>query len=133
MTDIDTIMGMLSCDREESVQEEGRKLAKNIESIGAFTQPRSIHFNENVWDNCALILSERTDQELIRYSEELLMWIQDLKWPGARCIFNRLKIFQGEEKDWLSGDIDTYLKYACCEENRSWKNNLQELRNCLNV
>ncbi len=133
MTDIDTIMGMLSCDREESVQEEGRKLAKNIESLGAFIQPMSIHFNENVWENCALIISERTDRELLRYSGELFMWLQDLNWPGAKCVFDRLKFFQGEEKYWLNRYVDSRLKYICCEEDKSWKNNLQELRNCLNA
>ncbi len=133
MTDIDTIMRMISWHSEESEQEEGRRLAKTVECIGAFIQPMSIHFNKNVWDNCALILAERTDQELVGYLDRLLIWIQDLNWPGACCINDRLVMFQGKEKEQLNMKINTCINRARNAEDEIWEYYLQELQKDLNA
>ena len=37
------------------------------------------------------ILSERSDKELHPYLYQLLDWILDMNWPGAFCIWERLK------------------------------------------
>lgn len=44
-----------------------------------------------VWENCAMIFSEKTDQELRSYLYRLLVWLQDMNWPGAFIIAERLK------------------------------------------
>ncbi|MDO4649971.1 MAG: DUF5071 domain-containing protein, partial [Eubacteriales bacterium] len=124
---------MISWHSEESEQEEGRKLAKNVESIGVFIQPMSLHFNKNVGDNCALILAERTDQELVGYLDRLLIWIQDLNWPGACCINDRLAMFQGKEKEQLNMKINTCINRARINENETWKYNLLDLQKDLNA
>lgn len=87
---IDEIMDMLDWNNTPEVQERGRELARNVRCINVFLQPRHPGHRKNVWDNCALVLSERTDQELSPYLYELFLWLEDMNWPGAECIFSRL-------------------------------------------
>ncbi|MBQ9119946.1 MAG: DivIVA domain-containing protein, partial [Lachnospiraceae bacterium] len=41
----------------------------------------------------ALILAEKSDEELSPHLIQLMEWLQDLNWPGAVCIQDRLKAF----------------------------------------
>ena len=91
MVNIDCIMGLLDWNNPESVQEEGRTLAREVSCINVFIQPCDRKYNKNVWDNCALILSERSDEELRPYLDQLFHWLEDMNWPGAECIYRRLK------------------------------------------
>lgn len=90
MNEIDYIMSLISWDRDIVDQKKGIEKAKEVENINVFLQPRNRGFDKNVWDNCALILADRTDEELSPYLFELLSWLQDMNWPGAYCILNRL-------------------------------------------
>ena len=47
-------------------------------------------YNKNVWDNCAKIVSVKTDEELKPYMISLFEWLQDMNWPGAEIIYDRL-------------------------------------------
>ena len=87
MIDIDYIMGLLDWNKSIADQAEGIKIAENIENINVFLQPCSKNYNKNVWDNCAKILSARSNEELSPYMIELMEWLQDMNWPGAFCIF----------------------------------------------
>ncbi len=46
---------------------------------------------QKCWDNCALIVSKRSDEELAPYFVPLLTWLQDANWPGFFTIFERLR------------------------------------------
>ena len=56
--DIDRIMDLLDWNNPPEVQEEGRSLARSIRCINVFLQPMHPGHDKNVWDNCAIILSE---------------------------------------------------------------------------
>ena len=49
--------------------------------------------NKNVWENCAKILDDKTDKELLPYLTDILLWIEDINWPGAMIILERMKKF----------------------------------------
>ena len=43
------------------------------------------------WENCAKVICEKTDEELNKYTCEMLEWLQDINWPGAFLIMERLE------------------------------------------
>ena len=124
MENIDTIMDMLDWNNPIEIQEKGRSLAKDIRCINVFLQPGHPGHGKNVWDNCATILSERSDQELKPYLYQLFKWLMDMNWPGAECIFQRLKEYK----------IDSMFEFVlneCIEEAKAlgdliWLNSLQK-------
>ena len=71
MVSIDYIMDLLDWNNSVVNQAEGMKLAREIKCIKVFLQPCDENHNKNVWDNCAKILSEKTDEELSPYLIEL--------------------------------------------------------------
>lgn len=48
------------------------------------------------WKNCTIVLSEKSDEELAPYLDDLLRWLQDINWEGALTILNRLKHYYDE-------------------------------------
>ena len=120
--DIDEIMSLISWEREETDQKRGICQANEIECINAFLQPRSERFNKNVWGNCAIILSNRTDNELSPYLIELLSWLQDMNWPGAFCILNRLNRFSDKRE--LKHAYDIVKTIAKAINDDTWYDNL---------
>lgn len=120
------ILDMLDWNKSDEIQAEGRYLAKNIKKITCFIQPLTPRHNKNVWDNCAIIISEKNDAELEPYLNELLEWLQDLNWPGAPCILKRLQKYF-ENKSSLS-IIDIAIKKAKCLHDETWENNLNTLK-----
>ena len=126
MVDINYIMSLLDWGNSIEKQEEGIKLAQNIECINVFLQPCSENYNKNVWDNCAKILSARSNEELFPYIIELMEWLQDMNWPGAFCIFDRLKGMVNEPLFEYSYTI--CLKYAQALEYEEWENTLRMLK-----
>ena len=93
MDSIDCIMQLLDWNRSKEDQSKGLDLARGVRSFNVFLQPRDNEFNKNVWDNCAIIISEKSDEELQPYLPELFAWLQDMTWPGASSILKRLKEF----------------------------------------
>ena len=126
MVDINYIMGLLDWGNSIEKQEKGIKLAKNIECINVFLQPCSDNYNKNVWDNCAKILSARPNEELFPYMIELMEWLRDMNWPGAFCIFDRLKGMVNEPL--FESSYTICLKYAQALENEVWENTLRMLK-----
>ena len=70
-------------------QKEGIEMAKSISDISFFIQPGT---NKAIWENCAVILQSRSDSELSPYLSKLLEWTQDINWPGAQIIYDRLRL-----------------------------------------
>ena len=42
-------------------------------------------------------MCSKSDSVLEPYLDEILKWLQDLNWPGASIILNRLKNYSGEK------------------------------------
>lgn len=126
MVNIDYIMDLLDWNNSIEKQEQGIALAKDVKCINVFLQPCSKNYNKNVWDNCAKILSARSNEELSPYMIELMEWLQDMNWPGAFCIFDRLKGMVNEQLFQYSYTI--CLKCARALDDETWESNLRMLK-----
>ncbi len=125
MYNIDEIMDMLDCNNSVETQEKGIELAKNVKCINVFILPEHLECSKNVWENCAKILANRTDKELQPYLIDILLWIEDMNWPGAIIIDDRLKKFR--DMKMLSFAIKECVKRASATDNHIWLENLSEL------
>ena len=123
MYDIDEIMDMLDWNNSEEVQQKGIELAKNIKSLNAFVFPG--YPNKSVWENCAIILADKSDEVLTPHLSRLLEWIEDLNWPGALIILDRLKGFT--ETEMLSFCVESSVKTAHATNNHIWLWSISEL------
>lgn len=85
---IDELFEMISWNSTEEIQQKGIAEASKIKHLSVFIRPVE---SKSVWENCARIISSKTDSELERYLPELFQWLQDMNWPGADLIYNRLK------------------------------------------
>jgi hypothetical protein len=88
-------------------------------------QPMTENFNKNVWDNCANIICEKSDKELEPYLMQLLEWIQDLNWPGAMRIFNRLETYSDRSSILALRAI--CIELANLNSDEVWKTNLMKI------
>lgn len=123
--DINQIMDMLDWNNSEEVQEKGRRLAAEINCLKIFMQPCDAKYNKNVWENCALILYKKNDEQLQPYLFELIEWLQDMNWPGAFKILERLKDFQKYKE--LAYVLDESVWIAKLTENDLWLMGMSEL------
>ena len=78
-----------------------------------------------------MILSEKEDELLTPYLFRLLDWLQDLNWPGACIILERLQSYRDYEK--LSMVIENRVIVADALEEEVWLANLAELIICNEV
>ena len=132
MADIDEIMDMLDWNNSIEIQEKGRELSQTIRCINVFLQPGHPGHCKNVWDNCAIILAKRSDEEFTPYLYRLLEWLIDMNWPGAPCIFERLKNYQ--DKDWINYVLNDCIGEAKALKEDNWLNALLELKKkCENI
>ena len=125
MVDITEIMDMLDWHMSSEIQLEGISLARNIETIIPFIQPLTPKYNKNVWGNCAVIISERSDEEIKPHLPEVLEWLQDMNWPGAFCILDRLQKY--EDIDSLNKSLMICLRKAKMLNDETWECNLNML------
>lgn len=119
-------MDLLDWNNSIEKQEQGVKLAKEVKCINVFLQPGSYYYGKNVWDNCAKILSARSNEELSPYLIELMEWLQDMNWPGAFCILNRLKEMVNEQL--FKHSYTICLKCAKALDDEVWESNLKILK-----
>ena len=125
MVDIDYIMSLLDWNMDINEQAKGINLASDVENFNVFIQPCNKKYNKNVWDNCAKILAQKTDDQLSPYLIELLKWLQDLNWPGALCILHRLQEF--EQNSSFDSAYHACLNHAQAMKDDVWENNLKLL------
>ena len=118
-TDIDTIFKMLSWNSSEKEQLRGIDEAKKIEYLSVLFQPIE---DKSVWENCAKVISSKSDNELKKYMNNMFEWIKDMNWPGAFCILDRLKRMINEPLYQHSYNI--CLKCAKALEDETWETNL---------
>lgn len=122
--DIEKIYKMLNWENPPSIRLEGARLAREVHDLSLLIQPPA---PPSVWEYCAEILSEKSDVALEPYLDKLLEWLQDINWPGAFTIANRLKIFSGEKlKQSLENAIAESNKMPN-EERLRWIDYLSEL------
>lgn len=126
LINIEEIMNMLDWHMSPEIQSKGIALAKNIESIIPFIQPITERYNKNVWENCAIIIASKSDEELTPHLAKLLDWLQDMNWPGALIILERLKLFSGENLIKPFIDRFTYAINLNNEEGLMWLDCLSE-------
>ena len=126
MTSIIEIMDMLDWHMSSEIQSKGISLAMNIETIVPFIQPLTPKHNKNVWGNCAVIIAEKNDEKLKPHLVELLEWLQDMNWPGAFCILNRLKRYSDNNS--ILNSISICLEKAKNCNDEIWEKNLLMLQ-----
>ena len=125
MTDIIKIMDMLDWHMPIEIQTQGIFLAKNIETISLFIQPLTPKYNKNVWENCAIIIAEKSDEILKPYLIELMEWLQDMNWPGAFCILDRLQKYSDNNS--IHSAVNICIKKAKEYNDEVWESNLHSL------
>ena len=108
-------------------QLEGIKIARNLDDLSLLILPYADGESKNVWENCARALYEISDERLEKYVPELLEWLEDLNWPGALIILDRLKLFSGEKLEKPFVDRFTYARNLNNEEGLMWLDYLSEL------
>lgn len=129
MVDITEILDMLDWHMPAEIQTEGISLARNIETITPFIQPLTPKHSKNVWENCAVIISERSDEEIKPHLPEVLEWLQDMNWPGAFRILNRLKNYS--DKNSILSAISVCVQKAKGCNDEAWEDNLLTLQRML--
>lgn len=126
---IDEIMDMLDWNNSPDVQKKGIELGSKIRCFNVFLQPGHPGHVKNVWENCAKILYQKSDEELRPYIWELLRWLQDMNWPGSFIILERLLKY--EDMDMLVFCVEERVKILKGidddECNEIWLTNLAEL------
>lgn len=125
MKSIDEIMFLISWERSEVEQAEGINSAEDMQCIKTFFLPMGKNGGKKVWENCAVIISRRHDEELIPYIMDMLCWIEDLNWPGAEIILQRLIQMSGVQE--LTLAIDDIVPILVQQKKRSWLLSIYEL------
>lgn len=133
MVNIEEIMDMLDWNQPIEIQKQGIALAKSINTIVPFIQPLTPKYSKNVWDNCALVISCENDEVLKPHLSELLEWLQDMNWPGAYRIHDRL--LEYSDNDSISSAIRDCIKKAKNSADNPWKEVLEDFWNeyCQNL
>lgn len=125
MYKIDDIMNMLDCNNNIEIQEKGIDLAKEVKCIKVFIFPKHEGCYKNVWENCAKILSNKSDEIIYPYIRDMLEWIKDDNIPGATIILERLKKMSAPK--WISNYIIDDVKIAKARSDYKWLMNLSKL------
>lgn len=125
MVNIDEIMKLIDWNQTDENQQKGIEMAKDVKCINAFILPLHANTNKNVWDNCAIILSKRTDEELRPYLSNLMEWLEDLNWPGSLTILERLNNYS--DKKWLKNNFNYCYNIAKSTNNTNWLYGLKQL------
>lgn len=124
MSDIQKIYEMLNWENADEIRAKGFRLAKKIEDLSLLILPPAA---PSVWECCAQVLFEKPDIVLEPYLNSLLDWLQDLNWPGALIILDRLKAFSGEKLKGPFIDRVAYVNNLNTEEGLMWLDYLSEL------
>lgn len=86
MSEIYELYEKLSWNSPQPIQESAILEARSIQDLGLFIQPMMQPNPKAVWKNCARVLADRSDEELVPHLPSLLQWLQDMNWPGADLI-----------------------------------------------
>ena len=126
MNSILHIYELLDWNSSQEMQEKGILLASQVKELSLLLQPCFEKYNKNIWENCAIVVSQKTDDVLIPYLLQLLEWVQDLNWPGAIIIYNRLLTFNNHIC--LNEAINSSLIRAQTVGDAIWQETLLSIR-----
>ena len=135
MKNIDKIIEMLDCNNRKKKKKKGIKLASKIKHLDIFIMPyynkegNDFSNSKNIWENCAKILSSKTDKELEPYIIKILEWLEDLNFPGALLILERLAEYN--ESD-LRMKINYKINEITANDNENLLKNLNLLKTKIN-
>lgn len=115
---VNEILKMLSSNNTKEVQQKGLKLAADIKYLDYFFQPFIDNESKTLWENCALVLSKRTDNELSTWLIQCFAWLQDMNWPGAFIIADRLHKYCDEKT--LNHEKNKAIKIARILNDYEW-------------
>ena len=118
--EIDKIFEMLSWDNDIEIQRRGILEAEKITHLSVFLQPIE---SKSIWENCAKILSSKSDKELELYLIDLFRWLQDMNWPGAYIIYDRLQKMSFE---FIKFAYTFCLNMATKTEDHMWEEALKD-------
>lgn len=124
MNDIQNIYKMLNWENTEEVRTEGFRLAREVVDLSLLIFPPAA---PSVWECCAQVLCEKSDMILEPYLDNLLEWLQDLNWPGALLILERLKFFSGKKMKKAFTQCFSYANNLNNEAGLMWLDYLSEL------
>ena len=123
---IDKIYDMLSWDNDLSSQLSGIREAQKIKSLWVLILPILSSNSKSIWENCAKVLISKSDVELQPYLTELFRWLQDMNWPGASLIYNRLLDIPKSE---LKPSLEICLSLAHYSNDKPWETSLKAFKN----
>ena len=124
MKNIQNIYEMLHWENPPETRMKGMCLAKKEKDLSLLIMPTA---HPSVWEACAQVLSDKTDEELKPYLPDLLEWLNDINWPGGHIIFNRLLSFSGEKLKYAFVECVESLLQCQDEDNNRWLYFLSEL------
>lgn len=127
MSNTNEIYKLLNWQSSFDDQLKGIKLARNLDDLSLLILPSANGESKGVWENCARALSGISDDQLEKYLPSLLEWLQDLNWPGALIILDRLKVFDGEKLKQPFIERVTDASNLNSEEGQMWLDYLSEL------
>lgn len=118
------IYKMLRCYSSYGDQLKGIKLARELDDLSLIILPSVDGESKYLWDNCARALYEISDERLEPYLSSLLEWLQDLRWPGALIILDRLRGFPPEI---IKAPLQFSVQEAIDNKDGAWLDYLSEL------
>ena len=124
MKKIEELYDMLKWYQPIEIQKKGIKLSEQYDDLNLFIQPISSEVSKEIWNNCALIISNKNNEQLKEYFLPLLEWLRDMTWPGALIIKERLlNVPYKMIKNSLKVAIDTAISNKECD----WLYNIADL------
>ncbi len=121
---IDELLKMLSEKNTDEIQQKGLELARQVKTVSIFVQPASTQIGMDIWENCAKVLSERTDQELEPILGRLFGWLRDATLPGAIIIAKRLNAFA--QSDQFSYRLRITKRFAQSRKEDHYLHNIEQ-------
>ena len=129
---IDDIYDLFAWDASFSNEEYNVRVDRGIAEAGKlkniypFIQPIVAGRNsKSVWEPCAKVIALKSDEELDDYMYRLLEWLQDMNWPGAEIIFERLsQIPYAKIQDYVEFSIHRAKR----EQDEIWLDTLEALK-----
>jgi len=120
---VDKLFENLSCTSDEFTQ---KWAIEDSKALNKKYLPLLIRYKDvDAGENCAKALSELPDETLRPFLPYLLEWLQDMNWPGAWTILERLKKFNDAET--LARVVEKSVKVALACDDQHWLKSMSGL------
>ena len=114
MCSINEVFEMLNWNNSEEIQQKGIEEASKIKYISILFQPVE---NKGIWENCARVIAQKSDEVLSTYMSMLFEWLKDANWPGFFVIYNRIKKMKPDN---IYPDYSYCIAMAKKQNDESW-------------